>query len=96
MKKTRIMTYEAFVVNNGEGELITPEHIQKAITDGNKIVARNVDGLKDHKEDEELEPIDVDEEVSDQKPKVTVRDKEGNIGYVDLDDVIEVLVKKTA
>ena len=41
MKKTRIMTYEAFVVNNGEGELITPEHIQKAITDGNKIVARN-------------------------------------------------------
>ena len=95
MKNTRIMTYEAFVVNNGEGELITPEHIQKAITDVNKIVARNVEGLKDHKEDEELEPIDVDEEMSGQKPKVTVRDKEGNIGYVDIDDVIEVLSEKT-
>jgi hypothetical protein len=96
MKNDRIMTYEAFVANNGEGDLITPEHIQKAISDGMKIKVRNVEGLKDHKEDEELEPIDVDEEGSAEKPKVTVRDNDGNIGYVDLDDVIEVLSKKAA
>ncbi len=96
MKKDRIMTYEAFVANNGEGDLITPDHVQKAISDGMKIRVRNVEGLKDHKEDEELEPIDVDEDGSAEKAKVTVRDKDGNLGYADLDDVIEVLSKKAA
>ena len=91
------MTYEAFVANNGEGDLITPDHVQKAIADGMKIRARNVEGLKGHNEEDELEPIDVDEEDgSAEKAKVTVRDKDGNIGYVDLDDVIEVLSEKAA
>lgn len=96
MKKDRIMTYEAFVANNGEGDLITPDHVQKAISDGMKIRARNVEGLKEHREEDELEPIDVDEDGSAEKAKVTVRDKDGNLGYVDLDDVIEVLSEKAA
>lgn len=93
--KNKILTYEAFVTNNDGGNLITPDHIQKAITDGLKIKARNVEGLKDHKDDDELNPIDVDEDGSEQKSKVTVSDMDGNIGYVGLDDVIEVLSKKT-
>ena len=94
MKNDRIMTYEAFVANNGEGDIITQDHVQKAISDGMMIRARNVEGLKGHDAQDELEPIEVDGE--DEKCKVTVRDKDGNLGYVDLDDVIEVLSEKAA
>lgn len=93
MKKSRIMTYEAFAANNGEGDLIKAEDVQKAIENGQKAKARNVEGLKGHDEDELLDLIDVDEDGSAEKAKVTVRDKDGNIGYVDLEDVVELVQK---
>ena len=85
MKNKKIMKYETFV-NNGEGDLITTEHIQKAIENGNKIFVSNIDGLKNHNKKDEIEPIDIDA-----GKKITVRDKDGNIGYTDLDDIIKVL-----
>lgn len=93
MKKSRIMTYEAFAANNGEGDLIKAEDVQKAIENGQQAKARNVEGLKGHDENELLDLIDVDEDG--EKAKVTVSDKDGNIGYVDLEDVVE-LVQKTS
>lgn len=79
------MKYEAFL-NNEEGNLITAEQIQNAIKNGNKIFVNNIEGIKNHNNKEEIEPIDIDVEN-----KITLRDKDGNIGYVDLDDVIKVL-----
>jgi hypothetical protein len=89
MKNKKIMKYETFV-NNGKGDLITTEHIQKAIEIGNKIFVSNIEGLKNHNKKDEIEPIDIDT-----KNKIMVRDKEGNIGYTELNDVIEVLTQKT-
>ena len=91
MKKSRIMTYEAFAANNGEGDLITADDVQKAIENGQKVRARNIAGIEGHDNGDLLEPIEIDGDGEDSK--VTLRDTEGNIGQVDLEDVVELVQK---
>lgn len=87
----KLLKYEAFKSNNGDGELIGTDDIQQAIENGQKVKARNVEGMKGHDENRPLEPIDVDDDA--ENPKATVRDEEGNIGTADLEDVTEIIDK---
>jgi hypothetical protein len=88
--KNRLFTFENFI-NNIEGRIINTENIQMAIKNNYKIRARNIEGLKNNKDEDLLDPIDLDEEIE----KLTVSDGDGNIGYLDLKDVIEILTQKS-
>jgi hypothetical protein len=88
--KNRLFTFENFI-NNIEGRIINAENIQMAIKNNYKIRARNIEGLKNNKDEDLLDPIDLDEEIE----KLTVSDGDGNIGYLDLKDVIEILTQKS-
>ena len=90
MKNRKLFTFENFI-NNNEGSIINTENIQMAIKNGYKIRAKNIEGLKSHKAEDLLDPIDLDEEIE----KLTVTDEDGNIGYLDLNDVIEILTQKS-